>query len=420
MTTVEKTSWILTCATLALATQACTLVRARRNVETINHMATVRGEVHAPSSAKPVVVFLFDERDGKKVVRSYSVRYGSGPFRFRVETDRPAYVFAIQDTNENRTWQDGEPAGWWGGARAARIDAAPGDVIDGLRIELSTELPEGTAELRALAAKGREGNPELTRIHEGDLASLDDPRFSQENSAKGLWQPVEFVRELGYGISFLEPYDPDRTPVLFVHGAGGSPRDFAEIIGALDRERFQPWVASYPSGLSLAAIGEGMRSVLDEVAAKVHFERIVIVAHSMGGLVSRACINQIVERREREYVAGFVTVSTPWQGHAAAETGTKVSPIVLPAWVDLAPTSPFLDALLTERLPPAIPHHLFFSYEGGAGTDGTVSLASQLAPRAQEGAAAVYGFAEDHTSILRSAPMIEKLNGVLRTLGEAS
>jgi pimeloyl-ACP methyl ester carboxylesterase len=418
MKSLAKGLWLV--ATLALGTEACTLVHARRNVETIERMAIVQGVVEAPAKAKPVVVFLFDEREGRKVVRSYAVRYGSGPFRFRADTEHPAYVFAIEDTNENRTWEDGEPAAWFGGSHPKRIDLGPGDRVEGLEITLATDVPEGTAELRALAAKGREGNPELMRIHEGDLASLDDPRFSAENGAKGLWRPVEFVREFGYGISFLEPYDPDRVPVLFVHGAGGSPRDFTTVIDELDRTRFQPWVASYPSGLRIGAIGEGMRSVLDEVAAKVHFERIVIVAHSIGGLVSRACINQIVERGEREYVAGFVTVSTPWQGHAAAETGTKVSPIVLPQWVDMAPTSPFLDSLLAERLPPAIPHHLFFGYDGGAGTDGTVSLASQLAPRAQEGASGIYGFAEDHTSILRSAAMLEKLNAVLRLLSAQS
>jgi hypothetical protein len=67
-------------------------------------------------------------------------------------------------------------------------------------------------------------------------------------------------------------------------------------------------------------------------------------------------------------------------------------------------------------LPPAIPHYLFFGYEGGKGTDGTVSLASQLAPWAQDGAVEVYGFPENHVDILRSPAVIAKLNEVLATL----
>jgi len=407
------------CAGLVAGASGCTLIHARRDLAVIDRAATIEGDVRTESAGEhPIVLFIFNEKEGRKIPRSRYVRYGSGRFHFVLEPDEPAYVFAIEDKNENVAWDDAEPAAWYGGTKAKAIELTPGAKITNLVIELSNETPDGTAELRALQAKGRAAMTRMPAFHEGDITSLDDPRFSRENGAKGLWQPVEFSRQVGYGVYFLEPYDPARIPVLFVHGAGGSPREFAEIIDKLDRTRFQPWIAHYPSGIRLGLIADGMRNHLDAMANRYKFQRLVIVAHSMGGLVSRACINQIVRHPEKQYVAALVTISTPWLGHAMAEAGTQRSPVVLPAWFDLAPTSPFLRDLLSERLPPQIPHHLFFGYEGGRGSDGTVSLESELAPRAQDGAAAVYGFAENHVSILKSPALIAKLNGVLGSLAE--
>jgi hypothetical protein len=64
---------------------------------------------------------------------------------------------------------------------------------------------------------------------------------------------------------------------------------------------------------------------------------------------------------------------------------------VVPSWVDIVEGSPFLTSPLAEPPPSAIPHHLYFGYRGGKGTDGTVSLRSQLGPRVQLGATRVLG-----------------------------
>jgi hypothetical protein len=58
----------------------------------------------------------------------------------------------------------------------------------------------------------------------------------------------------GARIQVLEPYDTSRIPVLFIHGIGGTPRDFRAVIDALDRTRFQAWVFSYPPGARTRAI----------------------------------------------------------------------------------------------------------------------------------------------------------------------
>ena len=62
--------------------------------------------------------------------------------------------------------------------------------------------------------------------------------------------------------------------------------------------------------------------------------------------------------------------------------------------------------------------HLLFSYEGSnfftpGNNDGAVSIASQLAAEMQERADTIFGFNEDHVSILVSKVVSEKLNALL-------
>lgn len=83
---------------------------------------------------------------------------------------------------------------------------------------------------------------ELRHYHVGQVVSLDDPRFSATNARWGLWVPPEFLPDTGAGLYFLQEYDRDKTPILFVHGSGGNPTDFRFLIEGLDRSRYQPWV----------------------------------------------------------------------------------------------------------------------------------------------------------------------------------
>jgi len=55
------------------------------------------------------------------------------------------------------------------------------------------------------------------------------------------------------GLYFLEPYDPSRIPVVFVHGLMSSPFTWVKTINGLQqdpeiRKRYQPWVFGYPTG----------------------------------------------------------------------------------------------------------------------------------------------------------------------------
>src|SRR4029079_12697506 len=88
----------------------------------------------------------------------------------------------------------------------------------------------------------------------GGVTTLAGSRFTEDVAERGMWQFYDFLIAGRAGIYFLEPYDPKRIPVLFVHGISGTPQNFRTLIATLDRKRFQPWVAYYPTGGRLDVI----------------------------------------------------------------------------------------------------------------------------------------------------------------------
>jgi triacylglycerol esterase/lipase EstA (alpha/beta hydrolase family) len=144
--------------------------------------------------------------------------------------------------------------------------------------------------------------------------------------------------------------------------------------------------------------------------------RYAVVAHSMGGLVSRG----FVQRRARGAQAGsiplFVTMSTPWGGHKAAQTGVNTAPVVVRVWYDMAPGSEYQKSLYAAPLPEGMRHHLIFTFKGsasGESGDGAVSVASQLLPQAQRDAVKLYGFDDTHTGVLRDPQVSLLVNQLL-------
>ena len=75
-------------------------------------------------------------------------------------------------------------------------------------------------------------------------------------------------------ITMLEPYQPGKTPVLFVHGLLADPFIFNDMIIALQKtpgfvDHFQIWVYSYPTGVpwfrTAAILRDQIRRDLDDV-----------------------------------------------------------------------------------------------------------------------------------------------------------
>ncbi len=67
------------------------------------------------------------------------------------------------------------------------------------------------------------------------------------------------------------------------------------LIGQLGQSRFQPWIVSYPSGLRLSWLARGVFQFLEVLHRQYGFDELHVVAHSMGGLVSRGSVNLCAE-----------------------------------------------------------------------------------------------------------------------------
>ena len=262
---------------------------------------------------------------------------------------------------------------------------------------------------------------------QGEVVALDEPRFGAASGKLGMWRFADFLFEVGPGIYFLEEYDPDRIPVLFVHGIKGYPQEFSTLIASLDRERFQPWFYFYPSGVHLDLIASHLSETLLSLRAQTSFDEVAVVAHSMGGLVARAAILRYLGRTGRRDVRLFVALSTPWGGSEAA-AGVDRAPrdYMVDAWLDMRPNSEFLKGLFYEAsdggrprtLPEDVAFHMLFGFARrsrsfGPSGDGVLSLASMARSEAVSEARSILPINCDHVGILHHPQASSRLAAIL-------
>lgn len=101
------------------------------------------------------------------------------------------------------------------------------------------------------------------------------------------------------GLYMLEPYDPDRIPLIFVHGLISTPRMWRNVINELEtdhvlRRRYQCWVFSYPTGNPPLYSALRLREELEKVQQRYPQSKdMVLVGHSMGGLLSRTQVTNL-------------------------------------------------------------------------------------------------------------------------------
>lgn len=101
------------------------------------------------------------------------------------------------------------------------------------------------------------------------------------------------------GLYFLEPYDPSRIPVVFVHGLMSSPYTWVKTINGLQqdpevRKRYQPWVFGYATGNPILYSALRLREELAKVD-KIYPNHLpyVLVGHSMGGMLTHAQVTTV-------------------------------------------------------------------------------------------------------------------------------
>lgn len=100
-------------------------------------------------------------------------------------------------------------------------------------------------------------------------------------------------------LAMLEPFQPGKIPLVLIHGLFSDPQSWADLINDLRAtpgfsERFQIWVFRYPTGRGFLQSATALRTELRSLVMALDPERsdpalrhIVLIGHSMGGLIAK-------------------------------------------------------------------------------------------------------------------------------------
>jgi pimeloyl-ACP methyl ester carboxylesterase len=143
---------------------------------------------------------------------------------------------------------------------------------------------------RSVSLASDRTTPLAMQVTRGQLAALEwtglfDSNFERPGLEAGLY--------------LIRPYEPGKIPVVFVHGLFSSPRAWVQTINELQNtpalaSQYQFWMFIYPTGqpipTSAAQLRESLvraRGSLDPQQIDAALDRMVLVGHSMGGLLSK-------------------------------------------------------------------------------------------------------------------------------------
>ncbi len=152
--------------------------------------------------------------------------------------------------------------------------------------------------------------------HAIHLHGLDVPLAANYSAGYGLWlarsgfnrQSLQtlFGREEGITrphLYLMQPYDPDRRILLMIHGLASSPEAWVNVANEVMgdetlRREFQIWQVYYPTNAPLVLNQAAIRRVFTDTLR--HFDPqgtaqasrdIVLIGHSMGGVLSRLLVS---------------------------------------------------------------------------------------------------------------------------------
>ncbi len=108
------------------------------------------------------------------------------------------------------------------------------------------------------------------------------------------------AKDIASELLMAQPYDPDRIPVVFVHGTFSSPLTWVEMTNTLAadpvlRSRYQLWSFIYGSGNPLIFSMGDLRAALlakvkefDPAGTNPNLHQMVLIGHSQGGLLVKS------------------------------------------------------------------------------------------------------------------------------------
>jgi pimeloyl-ACP methyl ester carboxylesterase len=164
----------------------------------------------------------------------------------------------------------------------------------------------GKAELRILTGveKVRLGRREYDAAVEPVAAGERLNLLSKKLARSGFMNMVRpLASERKPKVYLLEPYDPDKIPLLMVHGLQSTPLAFAGLVNGLRRQpgfnrRYQIWQFHYASGTPVLVNAAALRKSLNETITaldpggrSIACRSIVVIGHSMGGVISHTLVS---------------------------------------------------------------------------------------------------------------------------------
>jgi len=177
----------------------------------------------------------------------------------------------------------------------------------------------------------------------------------------------------GKGLHVPERFDPRQQTALLVHGLEGGQRGLERLADACQATGFQVLQFDYPNTGPIAWSGDRLRQELSTFALEHPTAHLVVIAHSMGGLVVRHCLES--PECDLSCVTDVVFLGTPHQGSFLAgesdllalfdrplsskeEFARKLNEGLGEARDDLQPGSLFLRTLNAQPRPKNVRYHV--------------------------------------------------------------
>jgi len=175
--------------------------------------------------------------------------------------------------------------------------------IDDARRQLQEPMIHGFLEVyvgsdrRTVEIDGREVPLEVEPTAALAWTLSESPKWRWER--RGFFFGDLLRQELPTNLTFAQPFQRGRIPVVFVHGTASSAGRWADMFNDLAndprvRDRFQFWFFHYATGAPIPYSAMRLRDTLTEAVTNVDPEgtdpalrQMVVIGHSQGGLVAK-------------------------------------------------------------------------------------------------------------------------------------
>jgi pimeloyl-ACP methyl ester carboxylesterase len=135
----------------------------------------------------------------------------------------------------------------------------------------------------------------------GSIDVVDEPSPSTSDEVPALSPDVseEYAPQ---GLSRLRPYRPGKIPVVLIHGLGATSRSWTHLVEKLDadpviRRHYRFWTFGYATGDPILYSAFQLRQALLESRRELDpdhrdpaFDRMILIGHSMGGLLAKLMV----------------------------------------------------------------------------------------------------------------------------------